>query len=118
MEDNLDMGWERRGKAGRMVYYRVTRSAEGKVVKQYFGRGERAAAAAAVVARSKAQRNADRQAVQEEQALLAGPEGVMVELIQVAHLLMEGTLLASGFHRLNYGKWRKRRVKDGNPTGT
>ena len=103
------MGWERRGKSGKLVYYRVTRTAERGVVKQYLGAGERAAAAAADVARSEARRQADRQAVHDEQARLARPDGLSEELVRVAELLMEATLLATGFHRRNYGKWRRKR---------
>src|SRR5947209_5687281 len=101
------MAWERRGES--LFFYRSRRTPEGKVVKEFLGRGERAAAAAAAVARSQAQRDADRQAVQEEQARLAGPDGLTVELIQVAQLILEASLLSSGYHRLNFGKWRKRR---------
>lgn len=113
------MAWERRGKHGRLVYYRVSKTIAGKVVKQYLGRGERAIAAAAVVAQAKMQCEADRQAVQEEQAQLAGPDGLALELITVADLLMNATLLAAGYHRLNYGIWRrKRRGKEGNAAAT
>lgn len=106
------MGWERRGQSGRMVYYRVTRTAEGKVVKQHLGRGERAATAAAAVARSQALGKADRQAVQEEQARLAGPDELTSELIRVAEVIQEAALFAAGYHRQNYGKWRKKRVQE------
>ena len=40
------MGWERRAGGGR-YYYRGRRTPDGRVVKQYLGRGERAEAAAA-----------------------------------------------------------------------
>ena len=103
------MAWERRGKSGKLVYYRVTRTAERGVVKQYLGAGERAAAAAADVARCKARRQADRQAVHDEQARLAVPDGLMGELVAMAESMMEATLLAGGFHRPNFGPWRRKR---------
>ena len=109
------MAWERRGKSNKLVYYRVTRTAEGKILKQYLGDGERAAAAAAAVARSEARREADRQAVHDEQARLAGPDGLTDELVAMAESMMEATLLAGGFHRPNFGPWRRKRSgKEGN----
>jgi hypothetical protein len=95
-----------------MAYYRAVRTAEGKVVKQYLGCGERAAAAAAAVARARALRAAERQAVLDEQARLAGPEGLTSALIQVAQVALEATLLVCGFHRQNYGKWRRKREQE------
>src|SRR5438445_127336 len=103
------MGWEHRaGNSGR-YYYRVIRTADGKVVKEYCGRGQRANTAAAAVAYAQAQREADRQAVLAESARLAGPDRLTAELVGVGQLLLEATLLASGYHRTNYGRWRKRR---------
>jgi hypothetical protein len=106
------MGWERRGKGGRMVYYRVDRTAEGKVVKQHLGRGDRAVSAAAAVENATARRQADLQTLQAEQARLAGPDSLIEELVAVTESLMTATLLASGYHRQNYGRWRKRHGKD------
>jgi hypothetical protein len=105
------MGWERRGHGGALYYYRVSRTPDGRVVKEYCGRNNRARAAAAAVARSQSLRAADQRAVQEEKGRLAGPDGLVAELVSVAQLLLEATLLAEGFHRFNYGKWRKRRGK-------
>jgi hypothetical protein len=102
------MGWERRG-CGRLYYYRVYRTPDGTVTKEYCGRAGRAAAAAAAVARSQAQSAGDRRAVQEERGRLAGPSSLLAELVGVAQLLLEAALLSNGYHRLNYGKWRKRR---------
>jgi hypothetical protein len=103
------MGWERRAGSGTLYYYRVSRTPDGKVVKKYCGRGKRAGAAAASVAQRQTQSAADRRAVQEERGRLAGLDRLMVELIGAVQLLLEATLLAKGFHRLNYGKWRRRR---------
>jgi hypothetical protein len=103
------MGWEHRPGGSAPYYYHAARTPEGRVVKEYYGRGERAQAAAAAVARSQARRNADRRAVQEERGRLAGPDGLMAELVGVTQVLLDAALLAKGFHRLNYGRWRKRR---------
>src|SRR4051794_558009 len=106
------MAWESRGNSPARYYYRSYRTSDGKVARRYFGSGERAALAAAALAKVKAQQAADHQAVQDEQARLRVPDEATSELIDVAHLLMEASLLVSGYHRQNYGKWRKRRGKE------
>ena len=106
------MAWERRGKGGRMVYYRVTRTVDGRVAKQYLGDGDRAASAAAAVENATARRQADLHALQEEQARLAGSDSLIADLNAVTELLMTATLLAEGYNRHNYGRWRKRRGEE------
>ena len=101
------MAWERRGKS--LFFYWSRRTPGGEAVKEYVGRGERAAAAAAAVTRCKTRREADRQAVREEQARLAGPDALTDELVAMAESMMEATLLAGGFHRPNFGPWRRKR---------
>jgi hypothetical protein len=103
------MAWESRAKTGALYYYYGRRTGSGQVVKQYFGRGERAHTAAAAIASAQAQRQADHQALLEETARLAAVDSQTSELVDAAHLLFEAALLANGFHRLNYEKWRKRR---------
>ena len=103
------MGWERRAGSGALYYYRTRRGPAGQIIKEYCGRGQRARAAADAVARSQTQRKEDHQAVREEQGRLAGPDSLMDELVGVAQLLLEATLLAQGFHRPNYGAWRRKR---------
>src|SRR5689334_20906168 len=102
------MGWERRGEAG-VFYYRATRDGEGRVVREYLGRGPRAEAAAAAVARRSAERESDRQAVREMAASLAGLDGLTEAIAEGAGVLLEAHLLARGYRRSNYGPWRKRR---------
>jgi hypothetical protein len=92
-----------------LFYYQSRRTHDGKVVKEFVGSGDRAASAAADVENATARRQADAQAVQEEQARLASPDGLIAELNAVTELLMVATLLASGYHRQNYGRWRKKR---------
>jgi hypothetical protein len=104
------MAWERRGES--LFFYQSRRTPDGKVIKEFVGRGDRAASAAAAVENATARRQADAQAIQEEQARLAGPDAVTEELVAVADLLMEATLLATGFHRWNYGRWRKKRDQE------
>src|ERR1019366_4880421 len=90
------MAWERRGKS--LFYYQSRRTPDGKIVKEFVGRGDRAASVAADVENATARRQADAQALQEEQARLSSLESLTEELVAVTELLMVATLLASGYH--------------------
>ena len=102
------MAWERRGKS--VYFYRSRRTASGRVVKDYLGRGPRAARAARDVALAKARRAADACAAASAAALLAEPDRVAAQAVDAARLVAEAALLVSGFHWHNYS-WRKRRVR-------
>src|SRR4051794_10140905 len=103
------MGWEGRAETAKQYYYRSTRDADGTVIKNYYGRGHRPPAAAKEAARARADRQADREAVEEELGRIADSDASTRELDAAARLLMEATLLALGYHRQQYGQWRKRR---------
>jgi hypothetical protein len=103
------VAWERRGASKQSYYYRSRRWPDGRVVKVYVGLGDRAVAMAAAVALARAERAADRQAVNEEESQLACPDALTHELTEVAQLLLEAALIAAGLHRQNYGPWRRRR---------
>jgi hypothetical protein len=102
------MAWERRG-ANTRYYYRSRRTADGRVVKDYLGRGPRARSAAQADAAAAAGRAADRAALVAEQARLAGADLLADALGEAAGLLFTAAMLAGGFRRCNYGPWRKRR---------
>jgi hypothetical protein len=102
------MAWEKRRSAGR-YYYRSRRNPDGAVVKVYLGRGPRADQAAHADTALRAQRDADRRAVLAEQAALASLEATMTEVRAAAEVLAAAHLVANGFHRTNYGPWRRRR---------
>src|SRR4029077_1068465 len=102
------MAWERR-KSGARFYYRSRRAPNGRVVKVYFGRGPRAKKAAREDAAIRTRQDADRLALLDEQTRLARQNARMKELEDAASLLTTAELLASGYHQLNYGPWRKRR---------
>ena len=106
------MGWERRGTHG-PFYYRVSRDAQGRVVKEYVGRGARADAAAEAVAGREADRAADRRSVAGEVAGLAALDRLTEEMDEGVRLLLDAHLLACGYHRINFGPWRKRRGQEG-----
>ncbi len=107
------MAFEAR-KAGGNTYLYVSRRdrVTGKVVKRYIGRGPKADAAAAELAARRKRRTYERLAVERTRAELRAVDAMMAELDRAASLVLEATLLAAGYHRQNYSRWRKRRVRD------
>jgi hypothetical protein len=102
------MGYEIR-KSGR-YYYRSERDPmTGRVKKRYVGRGPHAKAAATALEARRKQRADERLTVTRVDGDLRAIDSLMAELGEVAILLMEATLLAAGYHRHNYGPWRRRR---------
>jgi hypothetical protein len=102
------MSWERRGT--RSYYYTTVRDACGKVVKTYLGRGERAEAAAEEVARRRAREAQERAAVHGLKRLLRGDDQLGERLDLAAEAMAIVALTSNGFHRPNYGPWRRRRT--------
>lgn len=103
------MGWERRGTAG-PYYYRSERRGN-RILKQYCGKGQAAQQAAREDEQRRATRERDRREVLAEAAQAGQIELVTKELDEATKVLAEASLLAAGFHRPNYGPWRKRREK-------
>ena len=91
------MAWERRGR--NLYYYRVHRQ-HGRIIREYFGRGPAAVAAAEEDAKRRAERAAD--TMLREQIAGVGDE---------ADALVSAALLAAGFHRPQRKPWRKRRSR-------
>jgi len=98
------MGWERRSKNG-VYYYRSTRRSDGSIQKRYLGNGAKARKEARRQAIKKAQREAVRKAVAESSNAMR----LLGELENDCQTLYEAACLAAGFHRLNYGPWRRKR---------
>jgi hypothetical protein len=99
------MAWEKRGKKGKRYFYRSRRTPDGRVVKDYLGKGAKARRVAREMHERKNYASA-----------LLTVEGEWLELIertddldQMTTLLLEASLLLGGYHRSNYGPWRKRR---------
>jgi hypothetical protein len=99
------MAWESHGR--RAYYYRSFRRA-GKAVKVYCGTGVTGRVAAAVDARRRAEREAGRAALLNEQARLAEVEVLTRQFQGHCELLAEAALLAAGFHRPGRHQWRRR----------
>jgi hypothetical protein len=103
------MAFESRGSAGNYFYLGVRDRGTGKVRKLYLGTGDAARSVAASIADRKSRQAADRRAVQEAQEALRSADALTAELDGAATLLMEAVLLAGGWHRPNYGPWRRKR---------
>jgi hypothetical protein len=102
------MAWETR--RGRKYYYR-SRRVGGRVVKQYFGRGPVAELAAAMDADQRARRAAEAEVARCEQARLEPVQAATSQLDDVCDLLVNAMLISAGYHRPNYGPWRRRRAQ-------
>jgi len=83
--------------------------ATGRVKKIYLGRGPKAEAAAETLAARRKQRAVDRRAVEIAESQVRVADDLTTALDEAAALLLEAVLLVAGFHRVNYGPWRKRR---------
>jgi hypothetical protein len=95
------MGWERG------YYYRV-RKVNGRVVRQYVGRGEFAELIARMDALGRERRHLDALALRHEQAELAALDADLDALAEAIDLAARAALLAAGYHRHHRGAWRKR----------
>lgn len=103
------MAFEMRKSAGPYMYLGVRDPVTRKVRKVYLGRGDAARTVAASIAEHKARREAGRRAVREARDALAVVDALTAELDGAATLLMEAVLLVGGWHRPNYGPWRRKR---------
>ena len=101
------MAWEQRGTAG-PYFYRSVRHG-GRVTKVYYGKGVAAGEAAKKVERRRVAREQGRRAILAEMAHADPIRLLTAEADAEMKLLTEATMLAAGFHRSNYGPWRRRR---------
>lgn len=108
------MAFEARSSPGRAYLYLSRRDpATGKVRKVYIGLGRRAEAEARKLALRRKQREDDNLALTARRSELRAVDELMDELDGAAAALMDAALLAAGFHRPNFGPWRKRRIANG-----
>lgn len=100
------MSWERRG---RRRYYFRARKVQGKVVKQYVGRGPKAETTAAEDARERAKREAIRCSAAEEQQRHEALEELVGNLSRQTEKMLNAALVAAGYYQHNRSEWRRRR---------
>jgi hypothetical protein len=101
------MAWETR--AGIRYYYRSKRDRDGCVKKEYFGRGVAALAAAAEDECRRLRESNVRQQIADELQKTCDARRLTDRLQFEATTMLSAAFLAMGFHRQNYGRWRRRR---------
>jgi hypothetical protein len=100
------MAWDK----GR--YYTRSRKVNGRVVREYIGRGRVAELAAQLDSANRERRHLERLALQHEKNELETIEADLKRLTETTDLLARAALLAAGYHRHKRGEWRKRRGQD------
>ena len=103
------MAWASR--PGGTYYYR-NQWVDGRAVTRYLGRGPAAELAAGLDALARQRRRDEAEALRAERARLGPPEAALAALEAACKLMVEAGLTAAGYHRPNYGAWRRRRVRD------
>lgn len=100
------MGWENR-EGG--TYYYTAKRVGGRVVKQYVGTGRMAELTAELADAERAEVARLAAAHKQEVDALAALDAALVPLYELADAATAAALVATGCHRPNRGKWRKRR---------
>ena len=100
------MAWEKR--RGGLFYYRCTR-VDGKVVKQYFGKGAHAEFIAEMDASQRATKQAARHAARREEVQLEKLIEPLEAFGRNLDILIQAELLRDGYHN-HGGEWRRRRA--------
>jgi hypothetical protein len=104
------MAWVVRG--ARRYYYRSRRASGrvgrvGRVGREYFGAGAEARLAAALDEQRRAERQARRRALTADRECWHTAAEPSKALAAGTDLLLQAALLAAGYHRPNYGRWRR-----------
>lgn len=101
------MAYELRGASGRYLYWSYRDPVSGRVKKKYLGRGVEAQKFAHARSRDRHRREADRLAVEKVRDDLRALDDLTAARDAAVNLLLEATLFAAGYHRPNYGPWRR-----------
>lgn len=101
------MAWEDRN--GNRYYYRKRRIGD-RVVSEYMG-GDIASLFAMIDENERERRDLDREIDRAEREEQQDLDHQVDEVISLARVLADATLLAAGYHR-HKGQWRKRRERD------
>jgi hypothetical protein len=101
------LAWESR--KGRRYFYTSRRSGSG-VAKVYYGSGPLAEVAAALDDQERRRRADQAAAETAHRAGIEPADRALEALVAVSDLLLAAVLTTHGFHRQNYGRWRRRRV--------
>jgi hypothetical protein len=98
------MGWQKKGDY--YYYYMSIRNGD-RIESLYLGNGE----AACIAARHQQAKRERRERLKAQIEAHRDIDAELTMLCKEADLLAEEALEAAGYHRPNYGKWRKRREK-------
>ena len=101
------MAWETRQRGGR--YYTRSKKVNGRVVREYVGKGVTGERAAAADERERAQRQAQQAAWRSECERIELAIAPLEEFYDVVETLARASLLLAGYHRHHRGEWRRRR---------
>jgi hypothetical protein len=100
------MAWEYRGEAG--PYYTRSRRRNGRVVREYVGRGFPAEQVIRQDAEARASREAARSAIARERDSHEAARGSLQALKAQLDSLTSAAIEAAGYHQ-HHGQWRRRR---------
>jgi hypothetical protein len=101
------MGWERRERGG--LYYTRSRRVDGRVVREYVGRGLVGELAARLDVADRERRLAQRAADRKQDEGLDSADAAVSAFCEVSEILARASLLLAGYHRHDRGEWRRRR---------
>ena len=101
------MSWEKRNGCG--PYYTSSHRENGRIVREYFGKGAPGQIAADVDALGLQTRLFEREDRAAERARIAAIEDPLVGFDRAVDLAVSGELLVAGYHRHDRGPWRRRR---------
>ena len=101
------MAWERRERGE--LYYTRSRRVNGRVVREYVGRGLIGELAARLDAAERERRSAQRAAERRRDDALDDADDTISALCEVSELLARATLVLAGYRRHDRGEWRRRR---------
>ena len=101
------MSWEQRN--GRGEYYTSSHRENGRIVREYYGKGELARLAADVDALAVQTRLVEREGRALERAQIAAIEDPVIIFGEAVDLAVTCELLVAGYHRHDRGPWRRRR---------
>jgi hypothetical protein len=99
--------WERRERGG--SYYTRSRRVDGRVIREYVGKGPLAELVARADAMRRLRREEQARAWKAERESLEDLDRSVEELDEAAAVLARAALLAAGFRQHHRSEWRKRR---------
>ncbi len=98
------MGWDKNQR-----YYTRSRRVNGRVVREYVGGGLVGKLAPQLDAIEHDKRETERGVARARQQANATLDAPLIELDELADLLVAAAMSATGYHQHNRGEWRKRR---------